>query len=548
LRKEANVAAKINKGKVIAAAQKHVQKGQYDKAIREYRKVVEEDPRDVRIWLKIGDIEAKKGASDEAIDTYLKVAEFYSEQGFYLKAVAVYKQILKLKASLVDVNLKLAELYKQLGLLNDAMQQYEIVSNHYHQAGRTKDALAALRQIVDLDPENVASRIKLAELYSKEEMKAEAIEEFSKAADYLRASNRIDDFIKVAERLVYHQPDNVPVTKELASLYLRRKDPRRALQKLQVAFKVDPRAEDTLEMLAHSFLDLGQTAKTVSVWRELAQIHAENGQPNKQRETYERIIELDPNDQDARRLLASLNQAQPQQPAGKPPPPPSAAHTALERPAPGEPGQGPVAPIPSGPISPVASAAGTGKQQSPPRPPPPPSGAFARAGASYDSGLDQKHAEDYYGGAQPPQQHRPDYGFGDPAFSPGPGYAQQAPEYLPDSDGRIHIDEADAAQHAPPPYPSGEQPYPSGEQPYSASVPSPSVPSVSPPSPSVLPPSPICFAAIAICFAAICFAAVCFPAICFPAIWGSVTYARGCRRSRACDYGGRGLHQVRLAR
>ena len=53
------MASKINKNKVIAAAQKYVQRGQYDRAIREYRKVVEEDPRDVRIWLKIGDLHAK---------------------------------------------------------------------------------------------------------------------------------------------------------------------------------------------------------------------------------------------------------------------------------------------------------------------------------------------------------------------------------------------------------------------------------------------------------------------------------------------------------
>lgn len=318
------MAGKINKGKVIVAAQKYVQKGQYDKAIREYSKIVEEDPRDVRIWLKIGDLYAKKNQNEQAVDTYLKVAEFYSEQGFYLKAVAVFKQILKLNPALVDVNLKLAELYKQLGLLNDAMQQYELVSNYFHQAGRTKDALAALRQIVDLDPENVASRIKLAELYSKEQMRAEAVEEFAKAADFLRASSRLDDFIKVAERLIYHQPENLPITKELADLYLKRQDPRRALQKLQIAFKADARADDTLEMLAQAFRDLGQVQKTVSVWKELAQIHAENGQVAKQQELLRRILELAPHDEEVKKALAGTPVGRPPAPTGaaKPPPPP----------------------------------------------------------------------------------------------------------------------------------------------------------------------------------------------------------------------------------
>src|ERR1051325_8148360 len=99
----------INKNRLMEAAQKFVEKGQTDKAIKEYLKVVEEDAKDVRVWLKIGDLYAKKNDKDKAPETYLRVAEFYGEQGFYLKAVAVYKQVLKLDPRLIQVNIKLAE-------------------------------------------------------------------------------------------------------------------------------------------------------------------------------------------------------------------------------------------------------------------------------------------------------------------------------------------------------------------------------------------------------------------------------------------------------
>ena len=58
----------INKNKVIAAAQKYVQKGQLDKAIKEYRRVVEAEPGDVRTWLKIGDLQAKTDAAEQAVE------------------------------------------------------------------------------------------------------------------------------------------------------------------------------------------------------------------------------------------------------------------------------------------------------------------------------------------------------------------------------------------------------------------------------------------------------------------------------------------------
>lgn len=285
------------------AGRKAYEKGQYDKAIKEYLKIVKEDPKDVRVWLKIGDLYAKKDAKAEATDTYMKVAKFYSEQGFYLKAVAVYKQILKVDPRLVEVNLKLAELYRQLGLLSDAMQHFEMVAAFFHREGKTREALATLRQLVDLDPENVATRIKLAELYSKEQMVPEAISEFGTTCEYLRKNNRQDDFIKVAERLVFHDPENISVCQELATLYLQRNDPRRALAKLQICFKDDQNNPVVLGLLAQAFQRLDQKGKTVSVLKELARVHSESGKRKEAEGVHAKILEYVPNDPDSLKFL-----------------------------------------------------------------------------------------------------------------------------------------------------------------------------------------------------------------------------------------------------
>jgi len=289
----------FNKEKVMDAARKFVDRGQIDKAVKEYLRIVHEDPKDVRVWLKIGDLYAKKGARQDAIETYLKVARFYSDQGFLQKAVAVYRQILKLDARLVDVILKLAELYRQLGLMSEAMQHFESVAAHFHREGNTKEALATVKKLVDLDPENIATRIKLAELYSKEGLIDDAATEFQVACEQLRQQGRQDDFLKVAERLLWHKPDNQALNRELAGLYLRRNDPRRALQKLQACFKADPRDVETLGLLAQAFQALDQKAKTVSVLKELARIHVENKQRDHAGSVFRKILDLVPTDADA---------------------------------------------------------------------------------------------------------------------------------------------------------------------------------------------------------------------------------------------------------
>ena len=303
-------------------ARRYVDKGQLDKAVKEYLRVVAEEPGDVRVWLKIGDLYVKTGAKREATETYLRVANFYGEQGFYLKAVAVYKQILKLNPRLVGVNYKLAELYRQLGLMSDAMQHFERVAGHFHREGKTKEALATVRQLVDLDPDNVATRIKLAELYSKEGMVEEAASEFARACEHLRNSNREEDFLKVAERLLWHKPDNVALSRELASLYLRRNDARRALQKLQMCFKSNSRDVDTLELLASAFQSLEQQAKTVSVFKEMARVLDEDGKRERAEEIHRRILALVPNDRDSQAYLGAQAKQPQQAPAPAPPPQP----------------------------------------------------------------------------------------------------------------------------------------------------------------------------------------------------------------------------------
>lgn len=309
-----------SKDKLVAGAQKLVERGQFDRAIKEYLRVVAQDPKDVRIWLKIGDLYAKLNKQAEAAETYQKVAAFYSDQGFYLKSVAVYKQILRIQPQRVEINQRLAELYQQLGLLSDAMAQFDAIVAFYEKEGNTAETIAVLLRILEIEPQAVAYRIKLAELYSKDQKRKRAIEEFTRAADQLREAKRTDDFMKVAERLLFIAPENRAVTKEVARLYIQKNDPRRALPKLQICFKADPRDSEVLSLLARAFEGLDQRQKAVSVLKELARVLGENGDHTGRDDAYRKILILEPNDAEAQTALGRA----PRRPA-----PPEAALSAM---------------------------------------------------------------------------------------------------------------------------------------------------------------------------------------------------------------------------
>jgi len=293
----------INRNKVLDAARKHQSRGQYDKAIAQYKRLVEADKRDVRSLLKIGDLYVRKGDRGSAIDTYRSVADHYAQQGFFLKAIAVFKQILKLDPSRLDAQVQLGEMYEQLQLISDAMSVFEDVSNGFMRAGDTDEALRMLGKMVELDPEHIPVRIKYAEALSRAGRTQPAADEFEQGAQLLKDQGRLDDYIKVAERLLYHRSNDVRVAKDLAQTYIERRDPKRALAKLQICFKADPRDVTTLSLLAEAFLMLSQMDKAISVYREIARIHREAHRPQERMNALHRILELNPKDKEARAAL-----------------------------------------------------------------------------------------------------------------------------------------------------------------------------------------------------------------------------------------------------
>src|SRR5467141_2709553 len=303
----------MDKNKVIESAAKLIAKGALDKAVKEYQRVLELDPDDVRVLQKLAELYQKMNRKAEAADCFEKVARTYSQQGFYLKAVALYKQVLKV-IDRVEVSIRLAELYQQLGLVGDATKEWQTVAAHCEKAGDTKASLDTLKKLVDLDPDNVAARIRLGEQYARQDNPIEAVAELRRAAQYLQRNGRHDDYLRVAERISHVDQNDVPLAKELAEQYLSRGDSKRALAKLQICFKANPRELGTLQMLARAFQDLGQVSKTVSVLKELGRVHLDAGRTDDARKTWKQAQQLAPDDAEVRASLKSMGSGEAQRP------------------------------------------------------------------------------------------------------------------------------------------------------------------------------------------------------------------------------------------
>jgi tetratricopeptide (TPR) repeat protein len=293
----------IKKDKHLAAAQKFLERGQEERALEEFARVVQEDPNDTRTWLKMAEIHARRGALEQARDIYLRTAEIYVGQGFQRKAMTVYKSVLKLTPGMPQVRERLADTYRQQGMVADALRELELAAEELQRAGKIEEALPALRKIVGLHPDNIASRIRLAETASQVGKVDEAVHELSQLAVQLKAQGRADDFVRVAERLLFHRPSDFGVARELAAAYITRRNARLALVKLQAPLKAAPRDPQNVTLLAEALAQL-DPAKAVSVWRELAELHDAAGRLNDRDAAVRAALALDPTDGETRELSA----------------------------------------------------------------------------------------------------------------------------------------------------------------------------------------------------------------------------------------------------
>ncbi len=295
----------MNRAKVIAAAHKYLAKGNLRKAIREYEKLLKEDPADIRTKLKVGDLLFRLGEKDRAVRTFEEVAKFYSDQGFLLKSVAVYKQVQKMKPDDIGIHLALAELYRQIGLAGDAITQYRHAIMLQKKAGLSAQRLDTARKMVELDQDNARLRISLAEELSSEGMVDEAVAEFRAAYRILREADLVDESILVAERLLYHQPDDWEISKFLSQQFIERRDGLKALSRLQVCFKGKPDDPEVLELLAQVFEFLGQPHKAATVLKSLARIYEHSGLRVERDNAYSNILRLVPGDKEAAQILGT---------------------------------------------------------------------------------------------------------------------------------------------------------------------------------------------------------------------------------------------------
>jgi tetratricopeptide (TPR) repeat protein len=261
----------FNKQKVLANAEKYVQQGKLQNAISEYEKVLKHDAKDLTVTNTVGDLYSRLGETDKATECFKTVGDAYASQGFTVKAIAMYKKISKLKPSLESL-LKLAELYTQQGLFNDARAQYLQVAEEFLKTGELENAVRIFQKILEMDPENSAMRVRLAEVYVRLGKRTEAWQIFSSAAESLRSRGSLSGADEVLQRMLTLDPGNTYALLMQGKNMLESGDAAGAVATLCKVSDIDSNPEGLRDLLK-AYLQTGQLSDAGTVANKLLTVH-----------------------------------------------------------------------------------------------------------------------------------------------------------------------------------------------------------------------------------------------------------------------------------
>jgi tetratricopeptide (TPR) repeat protein len=285
---------KINKRKVLESAARHAQKGAFDKALADYRKVLQADPHDTQVRLRIGDLYAKKGDKAKSIEAYTQVASHLGEKGFEAKAVAIYKQILRIDPDQAEIRVQLGELYQRLGLTSDALREFQAATKRYQERGARRKAFELLRRVASLDPGNIPNRLRLVELLFREELKDEAGEEYQLLIRDVQSSGRAIDVIRVAEHMFERFPDDVDALCAYAKAKIESRSPLDAVEPIRKAFPKQAENIPLREALVEVYEAAGDLRAAQEVYREIAELYKVRGDEEKARDILQRYVPSSP--------------------------------------------------------------------------------------------------------------------------------------------------------------------------------------------------------------------------------------------------------------
>ena len=270
------MAAKLNKERIVRAAEGYIRSSKFDKAVTEYEKWISANPKDWHMIRQAGDLYARINRNAEAIKKYSQIAEYYKNDGFNVRAIATYKMILRLEPQNELAMLHLADLQVAQGLMMEAKSQYQALVELYTKSAQKRRAADVFKKLTEIDPSDLKIRYKFAEFLDRQGQKDEAIAEYVGIADEFINSGMVLEAIQMMEKGLQIDGSNLSLRCKLAQASVLQGDYSKAVQILSEIRGKHPDDVELLSRLGEAYQGAGNLDEAETVYDRLGEIEPDN--------------------------------------------------------------------------------------------------------------------------------------------------------------------------------------------------------------------------------------------------------------------------------
>ncbi len=200
----------------LKKAEKLLRQGKLDLAIAEYVRMIEDQPKDWNTRNTLGDLYIRAAQPDKACAQYMQIADHLMHEGFFPRAAAIYKKILKIKPDDETVQLNLGEISSKQGLLADAKAYFTGVANRRRARGDRAGADEMIVRLGSLDPADFEARSLAARTLAQNGDAIAAAMQYRAMHSDLREKGRTAEALAALREAVRYNHDDLEGRAELA--------------------------------------------------------------------------------------------------------------------------------------------------------------------------------------------------------------------------------------------------------------------------------------------------------------------------------------------
>jgi tetratricopeptide (TPR) repeat protein len=207
----------VDRDETLKKADKLLKQGKMAAAIEEYVRLLEDKPNDWNLANTIGDVFAKAGETERAAEQFTRAADHLYGEGFLPRAAAVYKKVLKVKSHDDHALWQLADIASRNRLSLDARSHYNRLIQDRRAAGNEQGAVDCVIRIGLLDDAPFDARRTAASALVERGESAQAARLLLSIADVLAKEGRPPEALGALKEAAQLNPQDLEIREKLAA-------------------------------------------------------------------------------------------------------------------------------------------------------------------------------------------------------------------------------------------------------------------------------------------------------------------------------------------